>query len=330
MSPVRPPIDPEVIKNFPPGMIDGTFTDSLPRDTAARVAAIREASDPVSKAERDMVHSDPSLEIERVTIPGPRGDIEIVIIQQKGASHTDKRPAIYSIHPGGTVIGDEYMSITMAISWMKEINGVLASVRYRRAPENPGLAPLEDCWEGLVWFAKQADRFGFDPDQLIIGGCSAGGGLAAAAAIMARDMGFPKLCAQILVCPMLDDRANTVSHRQYLRHGAYAGDSDEFSWKCLLGDRRATDNVSIFEAAGRATDLSGLPPTYLDVGSAEPFRDSVVAYASKLWEHGVQAELMVFAGGMHGFDFYAPEASVSKQAGEARLQWLRRFMAQRK
>jgi acetyl esterase/lipase len=310
-------------------MVDGSLPE-LPTDVAARVVALRGAADSFCNAAKDGVHSDPSLETERVTITGPRGDIDLVIIQPKGASTTAKRPAIYFIHPGGTITGDEYLSIDLPISWMKEIDGVLATVKYRLAPENPGLAPFEDCWEGLVWFVEQADRFGFDPDKLFIGGVSAGGGLAAATAIMARDKGFPKLCGQILVCPMLDDRATTLSHKQYLHHGPYSGASDEFSWACLLGDRCATDNVSIFEAPGRATDLSNLPPTYIDAGSAEPFRDSVIAYASKLWEHGVQAELMVFAGGMHGFEFYAPEASVSKQAGEARLQWLRRFMAQLK
>ncbi|KAH0523969.1 hypothetical protein TsFJ059_008899 [Trichoderma semiorbis] len=330
MSSVRPPFDPEVIKNLPPVMIDGTLTDSLPLDAAVRVAAIRQAAVPISSAIKDKIHSDPSLETERVTIPGPRGDIDIVVIKPKGASSTDKRPAIYTIHPGGIVIGDEYLNLDLAISWAKEIDGIVATVKYRLAPENPGLAPFEDCWEGLVWFAKQADRFGFDPDKLLIGGASAGGGLSAAVALKARDEGFPKLCGQMLVCPMLDDRADTVSHKQYLRHGAYSGESDEFSWTCILGDRRATDKVSVFEAPGRATDLSNLPPTYIDVGSAEPFRDTVVSYASKLWEHGVQAELMVFAGGLHGFDFYAPEASVSKQAAEGRLKWLRRRMDQLK
>ncbi|KAL7961252.1 alpha/beta-hydrolase [Trichoderma compactum] len=330
MSSVRPPFDPEVIKNIPPALIDGSLIDSLSPDAAVRVAILRQQTEPISNATKDQVHSDPSLETERVTIPGPRGDIEILVVKPKGASSTDKRPAMYNIHPGGVVIGDEYANLDLAVSWMKEIDGIVATVKYRLAPENPGLAPFEDCWEGLVWFAKQADRFGFDPDKLLIVGVSAGGGLAAAAALMARDKGFPKLCGQILICPMLDDRADTVSHKQFLRHGAYSGDSDEFSWKCILGDRRATDKVSVFEAPGRATDLSNLPPTYLDVGSAEPFRDGVVAYASKLWEHGGQAELGVFAGGLHGFEFYAPEASVSKRAAEARLKWIQRLLDQLK
>ncbi|KAL7934355.1 alpha/beta-hydrolase [Trichoderma chlorosporum] len=328
MSSVRPPFDPEIVKCLLPAMVDGTLSDSFPTDPVVRLAVLRERAAQFLGAGNEIVNSDPSLESERVTISGPRGEIDILIIRPKGASSTDKRPAIYSIHSGGTVFGDEYTNIHVPIAWMKEVDGVVASVNHRLSPENPGLAPFEDCWEGLVWFAKQSDRFGFDPEKLFVGGVSAGGGLATAAAIMARDKGFPKLCGQILLCPMLDDRATAVSNKQYLHHGPFDGHSDEFNWTCLLGDRRATDNVSIFEAPGRATDLSNLPPAYLEVGSAEPFRDSVVAYASRLWEHGVQAELMVFAGGVHGSDFWAPEASLSKQAVEARLWWLRRRVAE--
>ncbi|KAL7818371.1 alpha/beta-hydrolase [Trichoderma gracile] len=331
LSLVRPPFDPEVAKGVPPGMLDGSLSKAMPTDAAIRVAAMRVAADQVAEVEKNAILSDPALEVEEAFIPGPGGEIRLSVVKPNdAASDIKKRPAIYNIHPGALVMGNEYTAITSAISWMKEIGGIVASVNYRLAPEHPGLAPFEDSWEGLVWFAKQADRFGFDPDKLILSGFSAGGGIAAAVAIKARDEGFPKLCAQILVCPMLDDRATTVSHRQYFHHGSYTGEADEFSYGMVLGDLRGTDDVPVSIAPARATDLSGLPPTYIEVGSAEPFRDSVVAYASKLWEHGVQAELMVFAGGLHGFDFYAPEAMVSKDAVQARLNWIRRVMAQSK
>ncbi|TFB01226.1 Carboxylesterase NlhH [Trichoderma ghanense] len=332
MPPVRPPFDPEVAAGVPPGMVDGSLSKAMPPDAAVRLAAMRVAGDQAAEAEKNAILCDPTLEVEEVFIPGPGGDIRLSVIRPRDAvsDNMKKRPAIYNIHPGAMVMGNEFTAISSAVSWMKEFGGIVASVDYRLAPEHPGLAPFEDSWEGLVWFAKEAGRFGFDPDKLILSGFSAGGGIAAAVAIKARDEGSPKLCAQILVCPMLDDRAITVSHQQYFHHGSYTGEADEFSYGMVLGDMRGTDDVSVFVAPARATDLSGLPPTYIEVGSAEPFRDSVVAYASKLWEHGVQAELMVFAGGLHGFDFYAPEAMVSKDAIQARLNWIRRFMAQSK
>ncbi|KAL6852153.1 alpha/beta-hydrolase [Trichoderma novae-zelandiae] len=332
MSPVRPPFDPEVARGVPPGMVDGSLSKAMPTDSAVRLAAVRVAGDQVAEAEKNAILSDPTLEVEEVFIPGPRGDIRLSVIRPKDdvSKNIKKRPAIYNIHPGALVMGNEYTAISSVITWMKDIGGIVASVNYRLAPEHPGLAPFEDSWEGLAWFARHADRFGFDPDRLLLAGFSAGGGIAAAVAIKARDEGFPKLCAQILICPMLDDRATAVSHQQYFHHGSYTGESDEFSFGMVLGHRRGTDDVSVFEAPARATDLSRLPPAYIEVGSAEPFRDSVVAYASKLWEHGVQAELMVFAGGLHGFDFYAPEAMVSKDAVQARLNWIRRLMAQTK
>ncbi|RFU77508.1 hypothetical protein TARUN_4722 [Trichoderma arundinaceum] len=298
----RPPFDPEVASNFPPSVIDGTISKSQPTDAAARLAAIRAVTDQMGEADKKRLYADPLLEVEETTIPGPRGEIEVTLIKPKGyqASATDKRPAIYFIHPGGMIVGDAYFNVTVPMPWIKEFGAITAI----------------------------ADKYGFDPDRLILAGSSAGGGLAASVALKARDQGFPKISAQLLIYPMLDDRGITVSHRQYFHHGSYTGDSDEFGYTCLLGDRRGTDKVSVYEAPARATDLSNLPPTYIEVGAAEPFRDAVVAYASKLWEHGVQAELMVFAGALHAFDFFAPEASVSKDAVEARAKWLRRFLKQ--
>ncbi|KAH6605374.1 alpha/beta-hydrolase [Trichoderma cornu-damae] len=186
---------------------------------------------------------------------------------------------------------------------MKEFNAITALVNYKLAPEHPGLAPFEDCWEGLVWFAKQADRYGFDADRLLIAGASAGGGLAAAAAIMARDKGFPKLCGQILLYPMLDDRGTA---RRLLIDSTSTTDrtretmTNSASDVCCATAGAPTPFPSLRHQPEQPT-FWGLPPAYLEVGAAEPFRDSVVAYASMLWEHGVQAELLVFAGALHGF-----------------------------
>ncbi|RFU76655.1 hypothetical protein TARUN_5595 [Trichoderma arundinaceum] len=295
----------------------------------SKLATHRAFADPMAAIEKEQALSDPLVKIEEVNIPGPRGDISLVIVQLKDdqTPTSTNRPAIFNIHGGGMVAGNAYSALTTIITWMKHINAaVIVSVSYRRAPENTGLALVEDCYEALVWFAKQNAEYKFDPDRVIITGISAGAGLAASVALKARDQGSPKIFAQVLLCPMLDDRNNTPSLQQYIGMPPYIAEVNDFGWRSVLGDRRGGDNVSIYEVAGRADNLSNLPPAYIDVGAAEPFRDHAVAYASKLWEHGVQAELHVWAGGFHGFDLFVPDAAVSKDAKEARLRWLQRLL----
>ena len=154
------------------------------------------------------------------------------------------------------------------------------------------------------------------------GGISAGGGLAAATVLLARDRGGPELAGQLLICPMLDDRNNTASAVDLDGHGLWDRTANNVGWTAYLGDRRGTDDVPAYAAAARASDLSGLPPAFLDVGTAETFRDEVVAYASRIWRAGGEAELHVWPGGFHGFDSLAPEAQVSRAARAARLTWL--------
>jgi acetyl esterase/lipase len=174
--------------------------------------------------------------------------------------------------------------------------------------------------------AEHADELGVDLDRLLIGGASAGGGLAAGTTLLARDRKGPVLIGQLLIYPMLDDRDQTVSTRQIDGEGVWDRGSNLTGWTALLGDRRGTDDVSIYAAPARNTDFSNLPPAYIDAGSAEVFRDEDVAYATKLWEAGIQAELHVFAGGFHGFDNFAPQASVSQAMLAARDNWVNRLL----
>ena len=160
-----------------------------------------------------------------------------------------------------------------------------------------------------------------------IAGASAGGGLAAAVTLLARDRGGPALIGQLLMCPMLDDRNDTVSARQMAGLGVWDSTSNETGWTALLGDARGGPDVSPYGAPARATDLSGLPPTFIDVGSAETFRDEDVTYASRIWQAGGVAELHVWPGGYHGYFLFAPHAQVSQETLAARVQWLRRLLA---
>ena len=148
----------------------------------------------------------------------------------------------------------------------------------------------------LVWTAEHAEDLGIDPDRIVIAGGSAGGGLAAAVGLMARDRGGPALHAQMLMCPMLDDRNNTPSSLQMAGLGVWDRQANQVGWTALLGDAAGGPDVSPYAAPARATDLSGLPPTFIDVGSAETFRDEAIDYASRIWRAGGRAELHVWPG----------------------------------
>ena len=128
------------------------------------------------------------------------------------------------------------------------------------------------------------------------------------------------------MCPMLDDRNDTPSSLQMVGRGVWDRISNNTGWTALLGEQRGGPDVSPYAAPARATDLSGLPPAFIDVGSAETFRDEDVAYASRIWQAGGQAELHVWPGGFHGFDVVAPHAAVSRDAKAARIRWLRRLL----
>lgn len=259
------------------------------------------------------------------TVHGHGGDEIIVsVVRRKGHSGTSG-PGIYNIHGGGMIMGDRWLGAESVIDFVEQYDAVAASVDYRLAPEFQDPVPVEDCYAGLVWFSEHAAEFGFDPNRILIMGGSAGGGLTAGTVLLARDRKGPAIAAQALMCPMLDDRNESLSARQFRDLGIWDGDSNEFGWHALLGDRAGTDDVSIYAAPGRAEDLSGLPPAYIDVGSAEVFRDEDIAYAQRIWAAGGQAELHIWSGGFHGFEV-VPTALISQEAVQTREVWIGRYL----
>ncbi len=220
-------------------------------------------------------------------------------------------PGLYSIHGGGMVMDDRFADLPRLVPLIEEFGFVCATVEYRLAPEHPHPAPLEDCYAGLVWFAQ---TFGFE--RLIVGGGSAGGGLSAGVALLARDRGGPALAGQLLLCPMLDDRTSAD-----LPDLVWTREANDFGWRSLLNGQ-----TSPYAAPARMTDLSGLPPAFVEVGGAELFRDEDVAYAQRLARAGVPTELHVWADAHHGFDRFAPEAEVTRAALATRSSWLRRLL----
>ncbi|MDP5226148.1 MULTISPECIES: alpha/beta hydrolase [Arthrobacter] len=314
---VRPPFDPDAAAVLELAQIPPTITiDMLP--------GLRASSQGWNDAVTEDMLTEAGLTAREVTIPSYDGaDIQLSIIEPVGRTGTG--PGIYHTHGGGMMSGDRWAGIIPMFGWLHRYNAVFVTVEYRLAPEHPDPTPVEDCYAGLAWTGEHTAELGIDPDRLLIVGGSAGGGLAAGTALLARDRRGPALVGQLLEYPMLDDRDQTASTIQIDGVGIWDRGSNITGWTALLGDRRGGPEVSIYAAPARATDLTGLPSTYLDCGSAEVFRDETVAYATKLWEAGVQAELHVWAGGFHGFDLLAPDAAVSRQAFAAREGWIDRL-----
>ncbi|MBB5939323.1 alpha/beta hydrolase [Streptomyces zagrosensis] len=269
------------------------------------------------------------VDFEHVTVPGPAGapDVELTVLRPRGGVRgTQGAPGIYAIHGGGMMLGNRFFGITGLVEEVVRFGAVAASVEYRLAPEDPAPAAAEDCYAGLVWFAENAVALGIDPARILVSGASAGGGLSAAVALMARDRGGPALVGQLLDCPMLDDRNDTVSSRQYDGIGIWDRNNNDTGWNALLGADRHTAAVSPYAAPSRAKDLSGLPPACITVGAAEVFRDEAIDYATRIWATGGQAELHVWSGAYHGFTGFSADAEVSRAAVAARESWMRRVV----
>lgn len=240
-------------------------------------------------------------------------------------SVSEARPCVYSIHGGGYVLGTNAMDDAKFDVWCRTLGVVGVSVEYRLAPETPYPGPLDDCYAGLRWTFDNAGELGIDPDRIGIAGVSAGGGLAAALALHARNLGEVSPAFQLLECPMIDDRQATSSSR---RDGlpVWSREANMFGWQSYLGDLYGTDDIAPTAAPARETDLTGLPPALVLVGGADGFRDENIDYAMRLNQAGIQCELHVLPGAPHGVQVVADSAIAKRWAGYVEA-WLRRQIA---
>jgi acetyl esterase/lipase len=308
---VAPEVDPEVLALVDqiPVPIPTIDERTLPLIRGAVLPAALELSDAVERTDH-LVPGDPPV---RVRVHRPRGV-------------AGPLPCHYSIHGGGYVLGT-YATDDLAFDrWCPAFGCVGVSVDYRLAPETPYPGPLEDCYAGLRWTFDHHEELGIDPDRIGIGGVSAGGGLAAALALLARDRGEVPLLYQLLDCPMLDDRRHTPSSQLdgllvWNRH------SNEFGWRSYLGDLFGSADVPAYAAAARAEDLSGLPPAYVCVGTADGFRDEDVDYATRLNQAGVPTELHVHPGAPHGVAALFASSAVAQRYRSGIDEWLGRQLA---
>lgn len=266
------------------------------------------------------------VEVESRTIVGGNGQPMTVIVYRPTAMAASAA-AILQIHGGGYILGTASMGESANRARAAALGCLVVAVDYRLAPETPHPGPVEDCFAALEWLAGEAGQLGIAPDRIAIQGESAGGGLAAALALLARDRGGPSIRHQHLIYPMIDDRTCTHSEpHPHTGEFVWTAQSNRFGWRALLGEEPGGNGISPYAAAARAEDLSGLPSTYISAGALDLFLEEDLEYARRLLRAGVPTELHIWPGAYHGFEANA-DARVTRSAGEASLDALRRALA---
>jgi acetyl esterase/lipase len=260
------------------------------------------------------------------SVPGPQGEAAVQVRIYQPHDRPRLLPALLWIHGGGYVMGDIEQDDRLMKQLVKRVGCVAVSVDYRLPPEHPFPAPVEDCYAGLRWLFAHAGDLGVNPSRIAIGGASAGGGLAAGLALLARDRREVQVAFQLLIYPMIDDRNATPASYAITDPRVWHRESNRLGWKAYLGRDGGGDDVSPYAAAARATDLTHLPPAYIPVGALDLFIDENIEYAQRLIQAGVPTELHVYPGAFHGFDMFAPSAAVSKQFKAERDHALKRAL----
>jgi acetyl esterase/lipase len=269
----------------------------------------------------------PDVETFERHVSGPREAPDVRVLVHRPTEPSAHRPVLLHIHGGGYAIGLPEMTAQYHRGLVRELACVVVSVDYRLAPETPFPGPLEDCYAALKWVHGHAQMLGVDPRRIAIGGESAGGGLAAALAVLVRDRGDVPIIFQLLIYPMIDDRTATrLSPHPYTGEFVWTEADNRFGWRSYLGGEPGTGGVSHYAAAARTQDLSGLPAAYISVGALDLFLDENVDYAMRLTRAGVPTELHVYPGAFHGYAIN-PEADITKFSAANSLRALRRAFA---
>ncbi len=276
------------------------------------------------RADRSLLNEQVSLSdaVTRtdVMVPGPSGAPDLRLRVHRPRNADAALPCLYWLHGGGYVLGSPEQDDLRFDRWCSRFGLVGVVVQYRLAPENPYPAPIEDCYTGLKWVKEHGAEIGVDTSRVGIGGPSGGGGLAAALALVVRDRAEVDIAYQMLIYPMIDDTRTSVTANWEVP--VWSPQSNAFGWSSYLGDLFGTDNVPAHAAPARATDLSGLPPTYIMVGTLDGFADEDIEYARRLNHAGVSVELHVYPGAPHGFEGFAPQSAVARQARHDINNWL--------
>ncbi len=296
--------------------LDPQIAEIIASEPSGRITA--ETLDMIRAAvDKPSAPSSPGIERRDYTI-GTQAAVSVRVHRPAGAEGA--LPCVYSMHGGGYVLGSYAMDDARLEGWSKSHRCVGVSVEYRLAPETAYPGPLDDCYLGLKWVFDHHDELGVDPERIGVSGTSAGAGLAAALALLARDRGEMPLRFQLLDAPMIDDRQLTPSSQRN-DLAIFDRESSEFGWRSYLGDLYGKAGIPIYAAPARATDLRGLPAAYICAGNVDGFRDEAIDYATRLNQAGVPAELHVYAGAPHGVKRFAG-VPVARRYVEGINEWI--------
>jgi acetyl esterase/lipase len=268
------------------------------------------------------VPDNPNVTKEDRTVPGPDGEPDISVRIYRPRNAQGDLPGVYFIHGGGMILGNVQGEDPVATLICDQVGAIVVSVEYRLSPEHPHPAPVEDCYAGLVWMAKNAEELGFDANRLGIYGGSAGGGLTIATALLARDRGGPAITFMMPIYPMIDDTNTTASSHEITDIGIWDREGNIQAWEWYLGGKPADQ----YAAPTRAADLSGLPPAFIDVGTVDLFRDEDISFAQRLMQAGVPVEMHVHPGSYHAAETFAADAALSQRTWALRIDALKRAL----
>jgi triacylglycerol lipase len=268
----------------------------------------------------------PDIVADQTRVESAFGAEPIRVLTYRPVTSDSPLPIILHIHGGGFVAGAPEMKDVENRLLASDLRCAIYSLDYRLAPETPHPGPLEDIYSVFTWLHENAGQLGLDPIRIGIKGESGGGGLAAATVLYARDRQGPKFAFQHLIYPMIDDRT-AIRKDLHPRVGEFVWTQEHnyFGWRSLLGREPGSDDVSPYAAASRATDVSGLPPTYISVGGLDLFLEENMAYADRLSRAGVPVEFHMYPRAYHGF-YRAINARVTEQAERDNREALRRFL----
>jgi acetyl esterase len=297
------------------------LVDLLPAFDLSDPVAARAGFEAMLVAMRSDIPGIDALDIEDRLVPGWEGDPEVGVRIYRPKEVVAPMPGILLIHGGGFIIGSVEAEHVGAALMAIHTPAVVVSVEYRLAPEHPFPAGLHDSFAALTYLADSAQELGIDRQRIAVVGTSAGGGLAAATALMARDRGGPALCFQMLHIPELDDRLETHSMRTFVASPVWNRPLAVQSWRAYLG--ADIKEVSPYAAPARAEDLAGLPPAYISTAENDPLRDEGILYGLRLLQAGVSVELHQFPGTFHG-SALVTTAAISQRAQRESATVLRR------
>jgi len=288
-------------------VVQGTPVIDLSNLPAAR-AALHEVF-------RQFASSPPDPTVERTdhSAPGYGGNPEARLRMFRPKNADGALPALVWVQGGGYVLTSPDLDDPWCERIARDVGCAVFSVGWRRAPEHPYPAAIEDCYSVAKWVHDNAPRLAVNPLQLVIGGASSGGGAAAALALLIRDRGEFRVAHQLLIYPMIDDTNTTPSSLRVTDSQLWNRASNQIAWRAYVGEQAGTDSVSPYAAPSRAKDLAGLPPATILTAELDLFVDENITYAQRLLAAGVPMELHVYPAAHHGFDRHVPEAAVSRR-----------------